>query len=540
MIKKKTLTTLLSLMFINIGMSNDLASSQNITVKGGGPQVDYEEQIYDLDDLDLTTDLGDFFATSLSTGDYNNDGIEDLAIGIPYYDINIFGATLTNTGAVIVVFGDSNGLDTNDTKLLYQITTDEAEENDRFGSELATGDFDGDGIDDLAVGIPREDVYDSISAGEVDAGAVNIFYGHGSDFGEQVSVLHEGTGSQPNTAVNEDDHFGGVLASGDFNGDGFDDLAVGIPNQDFGTSNSVINGGQVNIYYGSNAGIEADGRTSLTQNTFNVLEDTESGDLFGWSLAAGDFTGDGRDDLAVGVPGEDVNGLDSAGIVQVFNGSPASGVSTNDKIYSQNTISGTAEAFDEFGNALSAGDINGDGVDDLLIGVWKEDLNNIDNVGAAQILYGQVGAAGLVASTSEFFSQRDDAIVGTEAENDRFGNTVLVKDLNNDGYAEAIIGSPADVIFDDNANVGHGGGVNVLFGSESGITFSNDKYFTATELSQRYGEALAVGRFSQSTAKTQLTVGIPMFESMDGDNNSGAIEVFNLPAFDLIFENGFD
>lgn len=534
MIRKRTILVLLTITIICISAAADKGHVQS---KGLG--YDFDEQIYDLDSLGLSTDPGDFFARSLNMGDYNGDGIEDLAIGIPYFDINIFWINIINTGAVMVVFGSPNGINVNNTKLLYQINTDEPEDYDHFGWEMATGDFDGDGIDDLAVGIPYEDVYDTISAGIIDAGAVNIFYGHISDFGDQASILHEGTGSQPDTAVDENDRFGSVLESGDFNGDGYDDLAVGIPYQDFGTNNTIVNGGQVNVYYGSHSGIATDNRTQLTQNTFNVLENIESGDIFGWSLAAGDFTGDGYDDLAVGVPGEDVDGLNSAGIVQVFNGSPASGVSTNDRLYFQDNISrGTSEELDEFGNALSAGDINGDGIDDLLIGVWKEDLGGLEDTGAAQILYGQMGAAGLETSSSEFFSQRDSVVLGVEHENDRFGSTVLVKDLNADGFAEAIIGTPADVI--DGVVVGHGGGVNVLYGSEQGITFYDDNYFVASAVGQRYGESLIAGNFGQGTATTQLVIGAPNFESMDGDNNSGAIEIFNIPAFDLIFEDSFE
>lgn len=488
----------------------------------------------------LMTSANDTFGFATSVGDYNGDGYMDLAVGIPRYSINFFGTILDETGAVLVYWGGAQGIKPGDWALLYQINNGEPEDNDWFGYALTSGDFNNDGLDDLVVGIPKEDVYDSISAGIIDAGAVNVFYGHTTDFGDAATMIHEASGAQPETAPNENDQFGNVLTSGDFNDDGYDDLVVGIYFQDFGTSSSVVNGGKVAVYYGSAGGIDVDSFDYISQNTFNVLDNSESGDLFGRSLAAGDFTGDGIDDLAVGVPGESIDGLDDAGMVQLFRGSTVSGVSTNDKLYSQDTLNGLLEADDGFGHSLAAGDIDGDGIDDLVVGIWKEDIGADVNAGAVQILMGVNGAAGPSNTFGAIITQNDSQVIGTAAGGDRFGQNVLLADLDNDGYDDLIVGSPRDNIIGSGASVGSGGGVNVLFSNGSEISVANDLYFTATEIGDRYGYSITAGHFRGAHRPTDLVVGIPGLWSADNDSDAGAAEVMEFEYFDVIFKDGLD
>src|SRR5215212_8501331 len=107
-----------------------------------------------------------------------------------------------------------------------------------------------------------------------------------------------------------------AVAAGDFNGDGFGDLAVGLPETDVGAGTAV---GVVRIWYGSAAGY-APGNQVWSQDTTGVQDVAENGDRFGFALAAGDFNRDGRDDLAVGVPHEDVGTAVDGGQVQVLYG----------------------------------------------------------------------------------------------------------------------------------------------------------------------------------------------------------------------------
>jgi len=197
--------------------------------------------------------------------------------------------------------------------------------------------------DDLAVGVPFEDV-----GTVVDAGAVNVLHGSsggltstGDQFWSQDSLGVKGTGEA-------DDGFGRSLAAADFGESSQADLAVGVPFEDIGT---VEGAGAVNVLYGSSGGLTATGDQSWHQDTFAVIDTAEAADFFGWSLAAANFGKSSQADLAVGVPFEDVETVVGAGAVNVLYAASGGLTATGDQFWDQDSsgIQGTAETDDLFG-----------------------------------------------------------------------------------------------------------------------------------------------------------------------------------------------
>jgi hypothetical protein len=205
-----------------------------------------------------------------------------------------------------------------------------------------------------------------------------------------------------------------AAVKGDFNGDGFSDLAIGVPGENSGA-------GAVQILYGSAAGLTATGSRLWSQNSVGVADTAEPGDGFGSALAVGDLNGDGRADLAVGVPGEDAGAIADSGVVQVLYGSASGLVGTGSQWWSQNSVgvADSSEAGDRFGSALAVADFGGGAEDDLAIGVPREDAGAIADSGAVQVLYGS--ASGVVGAGSQVWSQNSAGVADSAEPGDRFG-----------------------------------------------------------------------------------------------------------------------
>jgi hypothetical protein len=151
------------------------------------------------------------------------------------------------------------------------------------------------------------------------------------------------------------ERFGSALASGDFDNDGFDDLAIGAPWEDLAPGVAGMAHGGVHVIFGSLNRLTATGGQFWTQNSNNVPDTAEVNDYFGASFGAGDFNDGGRADLVIGVPEESMGNIVDAGVIHVLPGSASGPTATGNQLWSQDSsgILGTAQSGDFFGISLS-------------------------------------------------------------------------------------------------------------------------------------------------------------------------------------------
>lgn len=338
---------------------------------------------------------------ALASGDFNNDGYDDLAVGVPGMarrgESNLENGQ-AGVGGVEVYFGSALGVQVSVPMLLtrpYRQYAGAPQRGEKFGYSLASGDFNGDGFDDLLIGSPFASHSSSDGREHSRAGLVTLFFGKSVGFGSMPMVIRD-----VDETDNSNDRFGKSLAAGDFNGDGVDDFAIGHPDERVG---SLRRAGAVTTYLGHGR-LEANGWVSGSlwyQNRSGVPGRSEQGDYFGGALTSADFDGDGTDDLAIGVPGEDFEGTFfddvNAGAVLALYGTRTRGLvlRTSAGAWDQDTpgIEGGRESYDLFGAKLSAGDLNADGTADLVIGVSGERVSGQNGQGVVQMIPG--GYAGL-------------------------------------------------------------------------------------------------------------------------------------------------
>jgi len=323
-----------------------------------------------------TAERNDHFGAALAQADFNNDGFTDLAISAPGEDVG----AVVDAGAVNVLYGSANGVTGSGSQTFTQNSpgvASSAERGDLFGYALAAADFDNDGYADLAIGVRRE------SGSRVESGAVNVLHGSAAGLtgsGSQLFTQNNiGTGNRAQPA----ELFGSALAAGDFDTDGFADLAVGVPHHDdFGVSNA----GAVYVIRGSASGLTGIGGQLFTEDSPGVPGTTEVGDAFGSALATGDFGNDGFADLAVGVPAEDVMAARNAGAAYVLHGSAAGLTGTGSRGYTQNSTNwgDKAERGDLFGFSVAAVNMFDVG-DELVVGSPGEDVGSAENAGMVHL-----------------------------------------------------------------------------------------------------------------------------------------------------------
>lgn len=367
----------------------------------------------------------DAFGTSLAAGDYDRDGFTDLAIGVP-------GETNGPTpqgGLVTVLLGSPLGLTSAGSLEFNQHTAGMPgvdEPFNRFGETLAAGDFDGDDFPDLVIGIPNEDIGPNFAAG-----ALVVI--HGAPIGLttiDALVLWPNSPGLLGSAA-QGDRFASAFGVGDFNGDGVDDLAIGIPGYDSSWGSDT---GAVVVVFGSQGpGLNSLSSMSLQFGLGGIPVVPTPGVRLGLTLETGDFNGDGLDDLVCGSPGFDAVGDSETdtGAILLVPGSDLGPDPSASVVWRQDDFGGQLETDDGLGAALSSGDLNADGFDDLLVAAPGEDLD----AGVVHVALGTpVGPRPVNLSIQP--------PLGTSGPGFRFGATLAFDDFDADGFANFVIGSP--------------------------------------------------------------------------------------------------
>ncbi|MYW68708.1 hypothetical protein GTY65_32205 [Streptomyces sp. SID8379] len=399
-------------------------------------------------------------------------------------------------------------------------------------------DFNLDGYPDVAVSSPEATV-----GGQARAGQITVFYGSANGIGAaKRATLTQSSSGVPGTPE-AGDMFGYATSPGDFNRDGFTDLAVGTPYEDMPGD---TDGGTVTVLWGSSSGLK--GGTTIADPA------PSSHDRFGFDVVAGDFDGDAKTDLATADTSKDVR-VFKGGISRTGTVGSATSVSTplrtsspyhlrkltagdvnadgrDDLVVSGNHVGdgdylvnyylpGTTSGPSATATALPGGiisdigDLNGDGFGDVVTGLSADGSNSEGQPGtsAGGSIHVTYGSATGPDGGSTAISQDTAGVPGTGEASDLFGWEVSVGDVNGDGHSDIVVGTPAE----DGAASGtdDSGAVTVLYGSASGVTGTGAQSFTqatagvpgSSERGDQFGTDVLLSDFD-GDGRSDLAVGV--------------------------------
>jgi hypothetical protein len=423
---------------------------------------------------------GDLFGWSISrAGDVNHDGKMDLLIVAPAYDVR-FGFA----GRTYLFLGPfAESLSASDAAAVF----DAQAFGDNLGVAVSSaGDVDGDGFADFAMGARGQD-----GAG-IQAGRVYVFHGpiHGAHDATEADAIISGV---------EFEELGWSLAGGaDLNGDGRPDLVIGAPQSS--TAHGGLSAGRAYVFHGSITGALS------SQSADAILEGERFNDMLGESLAIGDFDGDGSPDVIVGAPHPPLE-FNDTGVAYVFRGPLAGRI---DASRADALLKGELEN-DEFGTSVAnAGDVNGDGIDDVIVGAHQLFR---PGAGKAYVFHGPLSGTRLAKNA--------DLVLDGEHDGDLFGGAVAsAGDVNGDGLADVMAGA---------LEFGNRRGRAYLFLSpRSGhaSAASADLVFTGKTSGDRLGQTLAPAGDLDGNHRDDLLIGATQF----ADTDPGFVLIALMPA----------
>jgi hypothetical protein len=475
---------------IEVGPAGDVNGDGDDDLIAGALSGGYAAVYYGTDSgLDgpwLATGTGRFGNAVGTAGDVNGDGYDDIIVGAEYAD-----PLATDSGAAYVWLGSSTGLGNPGTPANADWSATSGQANAHFGHSVATaGDLNYDGYDDIVVGAWEYDNPDSAE------GAVFVWYGSASGLGAPGLPANADWWAQSNQFMA---HLGSDAgAAGDVNGDGYSDLIASAPNYDSAR-------GRAYVFYGASGGLSCGGGCPVDANTAAdwIAEGSEDASLGFAAASAGDVDGDGYDDVVLGAP-SDPSGQEGAGRAYLYHGS-ANGLS-HDAAWSE----GGGQEWENYGwSVTGAGDVNGDGNDDLLVGAPLYAHDQTDE-GRACLYYGSPLALLTEAAWSTLGGQKG-AHLGSSVD--------TAGDLNGDGFSDVVVGVPNF----DNATLG--GRVFVYYGSAAGLPGAASWTATSDQALGRFGDAVATAGDFNGDGYADLAIGAPGYDH-GGLGSAGAAFVY--------------